>query len=127
MFRIIFMLNLMLFLVNYSAFSSYSLLDIMNVLSWQNYWGGGKTICLPPPPIFFYWGGGATSPPPPHPQDRRLCCPHPKALSPRSVPAPLALNHSTSIVANSLIPVDNRTRICDSHTVQHSIFLRRLG
>ena len=41
-------------------------LDIMNFLSWQNYWGG-KTICLPPPPIFSL-GGDC----PPTPQDRRL-------------------------------------------------------
>ena len=42
-------------------------LDIMNLLSWQNYWGGGQTICLPPPPIFSLGGGGggATAPPPP--------------------------------------------------------------
>ena len=53
-------------------------LDIMNFLSWQNYWGGGgggqNDMFAPPPPIFS-WGGGATAPlpPPPPPQDRRLC------------------------------------------------------
>ena len=41
-------------------------LDIMNFLSWQNYWGGGgggKRYVCPPPNIFI--GGGATGPPPP--------------------------------------------------------------
>ena len=41
-------------------------LDIMNFLSWQNYWGGGgQNDMFAPPPNIFMGGGGATAPPPP--------------------------------------------------------------
>ena len=53
------------FVVNYSAYSTYSCIRYYEFLSWQNYWGGGKTICLPPPPPpnIFHWGGGGAAPP----------------------------------------------------------------
>ena len=57
--------------MNYSAFFQPILaLDIMNFLSWQNYWGGGQNDMFAPPPQYFHWWGDCPPPPPP-PQDRR--------------------------------------------------------
>ena len=45
--------------MNYSAFSTYSYINI----GWQNYWGGGggKNDMFAPPQ-YFHWGGGRLPP-----------------------------------------------------------------
>ena len=50
--------------MNYSAFQPILALDIMNFISWQNYWGGGggegaKRYVPPPPLPIVSLGGGA--------------------------------------------------------------------